>query len=372
MNFMFVCSGTAGHINPAMAIAAQLLRKAGDSRILFVGSGREMEKRLVQDAGFELVNIKMSGLERGFSPKKIAANARTAARLLAAGKEAKRIIKSFAPDAVIGTGGYVCYPVLKAAARESIPTFVHESNCNPGLTVKLLSKVVDTVFMSFPGTEGLYKRPDRVVLTGTPVREEFRDLPPEPEDGGRSEKPLVVSFWGSLGARLMDEAMADFIKLNSEEALFRHIHSTGKGGLQILLDKLSNSADSRGLTAETDVREYIYDMPRVMAMADLVLCRAGGSTVAELASLRKPSILVPSPYVPDDIQTKNAARLCEAGAALMVAERDCTGKRLYGLVKELLEDRPRLDSMASSLYQWSAGNAEAQIVDFIFEALGSI
>ena len=173
MKFLFACGGTAGHINPALAIANELCRMMPDTKILFVGAENAMEKELVPKAGYELVNIRMSGLKRGFYPGDLIYNAKTLRNLVLAGSKTSEIIQGFAPDAVIGTGGYICYPVLRKAAHMGIPTIVHESNAVPGLTTKLLSTIVDRVLVSFPGLENTYRRPERVVFTGTPVRGGF-------------------------------------------------------------------------------------------------------------------------------------------------------------------------------------------------------
>ena len=367
MNFLLVCSGTAGHINPALAIAESLQSVMPDAKILFVGSGRDLENRLIPSAGYNLKNIKMSGLKRGFSPSQIIHNLKTVKNLAMAGSAAARIIREFKPDAVIGTGGYVCYPMLKKASKMGIPTLIHESNAVPGLTTKMLSACVDKVLVSFPDIQNLYKRPERVVFTGTPVRTGFSGQ--KKSEQTQRTKPLVVSFWGSLGAARMNEEMAEFIKHNISNGTptFDHIHATG--GTQESVTAMLNRLKSLGVTEDLppgiEIRQYIDDMPTVMASADIVLCRAGASTIAELTVVGKPAILVPSPNVTDNHQEENAKQLQKVGGAVMLLEKDCTGKTLYSAVMEVLRDGDKLKKMSDAQRTLGAPNAAKKIVELI-------
>ncbi|MCL2401439.1 MAG: UDP-N-acetylglucosamine--N-acetylmuramyl-(pentapeptide) pyrophosphoryl-undecaprenol N-acetylglucosamine transferase, partial [Oscillospiraceae bacterium] len=311
------------------------------------------------------VNIKMTGLQRGFSPEKLVHNIKTAKHLITAGAEAGRIIREFKPDAVIGTGAYVCYPVLKKAARMGIPTFIHEQNAVPGLANKLLSASVDKVLVSFPGLEKQFKRPERVVFTGTPVRGEFI----AEQKGRQNLKPLVVSFWGSLGAAHMNEVMAEFIKRNIDESAFDHIHATGgkRSNVDEMIIRLENLVAPTALPQGIQIREYIDDMPSVMASADIVLCRAGATTIAELTVLGKPAMLVPSPNVTNNQQEENAKQLQKSGGAVMILEKDCTGEKLYDAVLALLKDKEKLKSMSDAQKALGAPNAARKIVELIID-----
>ena len=207
MRILFVCGGTAGHINPAIAIAEEMRRKSPNAEILFIGAGKTLEKRLIPEAGFTLKNIKMSGLRRGFSPGDIVHNMKTAKNLIIANFKSAKLLKEFGPDAVIGTGGYICYPVLKKAAKYGISTYILEPNALPGLTVKMLSAVCDKVFVTYKGLENRYKFPERVVYTGTPLKSEFFNTIERSVESSdeRETKPLIVSYWGSVGAANMNE-----------------------------------------------------------------------------------------------------------------------------------------------------------------------
>lgn len=369
MKFLFVCAGTAGHINPALAIAGKLREVYPDARFLFVGAGREMENRLIPAEGYELKNIKITGFARGFSGKNIKYNISTVKKVISSKKEAWDIIDSFKPDVVIGTGGYVCYPVIKAAAKRGIPTFLHESNVVPGLANKMLSGIVDNVMVAFPNVEDKYKKPEKVIVTGTPVRGDF--LPVTKDEARRKlgisdNKPLVVSFWGSLGADEMNRMMADFIRLNSKSGEMHHIHATGNGhnGVARMNERLSERG-LYGLPEWEDIRPYIDDMGIVMTAADLVLCRAGASTLAELTNVGRAAVLVPSPNVTNHQQEKNAREIENIGGAVVLTEAECSGEMLYNTVLGLIRDPDRIARMEKALKKIGQPEAREKILQVI-------
>ncbi|MGM9521734.1 MAG: UDP-N-acetylglucosamine--N-acetylmuramyl-(pentapeptide) pyrophosphoryl-undecaprenol N-acetylglucosamine transferase [Oscillospiraceae bacterium] len=368
MRFLFACGGTAGHINPALAVAGMLRDMLPGSQFIFVGSGREMENRLIPAEGYELKNIKITGFARGVKPRDIKHNLATLKNLSISGRESRDIIENFKPDIVIGTGGYVCYPVLKAAAKRGIPTVMHESNAVPGLTTKLLSGVVNKMLVAFPEVSSYYKKPENVVVTGTPVRGGFFDMSREEarKKLGITGKPLVVSFWGSLGADGMNHKMADFIRLNSKSGAMRHIHATGNGeaGVSRMIERLSECG-VYGLPDWVDLRPYIDNMGTVMAAADIVLCRAGASTIAEITGLGRASVLVPSPNVTNNHQEKNARQLEKAGGAVVLTEDSCSGELLYNTVIGLLRDKERLSMLEKNSARLGQPDACKKIVDVI-------
>lgn len=367
MNFLFACGGTAGHINPALAIAGELKKLRPDSRFLFIGAGRELENRTVPQAGFELKNITINGFSRSISLGGLKKNLKTLSELRYARRQSAAIIDSFAPDVVIGTGGYVCYPVLTAAAKKGIPTVMHESNAVPGLTAKLLSGKVDKMLVAFPNTERLYKKPARVIFTGTPVRGSFSDMTREQAKSalGMGDMPLAVSFWGSLGASGMNDMMPEFIRLNTENGSFKHIHATGGGdeGYKKMLSRLENAGVT--LDASTDIRPYIDDMGTVMTAADVILCRSGASTIAEITALGRACVLVPSPYVTNDHQNKNAQALREAGCATVIKETECTGEKLYDAVLSLIRSETAKTDMERASRKLGAPEAAITIANLI-------
>jgi UDP-N-acetylglucosamine--N-acetylmuramyl-(pentapeptide) pyrophosphoryl-undecaprenol N-acetylglucosamine transferase len=370
MRFLFTCGGTAGHINPALGVAGRIRELMPDAEILFIGALGHMESELVPREGYPIRTIKVSNLRRSLSWEGLRHNTRAAVDLATSYRESKKIIREFRPDVAVGTGGYVCYPVLCAAASLGVPTAVHESNAVPGLTTKLLEKRVSRIMVGFEDSREHYRHPEKVAVTGTPVRGSFRRVNPaeaKRELGRRVDKPLVLSVWGSLGADYMNGIMADFIQILCRQPDFSLIHATGKRGYAPMLERLRAECavdwESRGI----EVREYIYDMPHVMAAADLVLCRSGASTLSELAALGKPAILVPSPNVTRNHQEKNARVLERAGAARVLLENQFKAESLLGVVSELLGHSERLESMASASASLHIQNAVDRIVELILD-----
>ena len=363
MNVLFTCGGTAGHINPAVALARMFLEREEGCQVLFVGADGGMETRLVPKEGFELRTVTITNFRRSLTPAAIGHNLGTVVNMVRSDRQAKAILDEFKPDLVVGTGGYASFPVVKAAAKRGIPTAVHESNAVPGLTTKALSKVCDVVMVGFAESREQYEDPSKVVVTGTPVRGDFfrrTRLEARRELGIEDDRPLLLSYWGSLGAERMNGYMTEFIALESREgAPFRHIHGAGRDFSSMTRDLAAGGGSAQGV----EVREYIYDMPLVMAAADLVLCRSGASTVSELAAIAKPSVLVPSPNVTADHQTKNARILANAGGAVLLPEKECSGERLYRTAADLLHRPEKRSEMARRLSELAIPDANEKIFE---------
>ena len=357
MNILFTCGGTAGHINPAVALARLFQERHCDCSVLFVGADGGMETKLVPQEGFDLKTVTISSFYRSLSPAAIRHNLGTLVNLNRSKKQANTILDEFRPDLVVGTGGYASFPVVKAAAKRGIPTAVHESNAVPGLTTKALSKVVDAVMVGFEDSRAHYDNPEKVVVTGTPVRGDFFRYTRQEaraQLGLTDDKPLLLSFFGSLGAEVMNGYMSEFFRLERENGFpFHHIHGAGRN-----YDAMKSDCPE---SAMLDLRPYIYDMPLVCAAADLVICRAGASTIAELAAIAKPAILVPSPNVTADHQTKNAKVLAEHGGAVLMPESDCSGQVLYEQAAAILTDCVKRDEMIRALSSRSITDAAEQI-----------
>lgn len=362
MKILFTCGGTAGHINPAIALARLFQSRHQDCQVLFAGADNGMERTLVPHEGYELRTVHVNTIHRAWKWKDIKHNVMTVVTLPQARRQARAILDDFQPDLVVGTGGYASYPVVKEAARRGIPTAVHESNAVPGLTTKLLSKVVDRVMVGFEDSRKHYPHPERVVVTGTPVRRDFFDHTRKEARqslGLTDDRPLVLSYWGSLGADVMNRYMADFLQEEAAEGFpFHHIHGAGRN-----YKSLTAALQQRGveLTGGAEVREYIYDMPLVMAAADLVVCRAGASTISELTAIAKPCVLVPSPNVTNNHQEKNARVLEHHGAAVVLLEPDIDGAALYREVKDLLVDPEKRAAMSKALSELSVTDAAEEI-----------
>ena len=372
MKILFACGGTAGHINPAIAVAQRLQALDPGTEVLFVGTPDRMESELVPRAGYAFRSVKVSNFSRSLSAEGLKHNLAAVKDALTSTKEAKQIVREFQPDIAVGTGGYVCYPVLKAAAQLNVPTLVHESNAVPGLTTKMLLPDVDRVLVGFEASRRAYGDPSRVFVTGTPVRIGFSDCTKaeaKQKLGLPADQPLVVSLWGSLGARIMNEKITDMIAAAGKTPGFRLIHSAGKSGYEAVEKKLRETCAFDLGAGGYDVRPYIYDMPLVMAAADLVMCRAGASTLAELTYLGKPAILVPSPYVTNNHQEKNARVLERAGGAKVLLEPELTGGDLLAAIRSLLSDPAALEHMADAMKSCGVPDATERIADIVLEMI---
>ena len=351
MRVILTCGGTGGHINPGIAVADALKKTWPGTEILFVGADDGIERDLVPKAGHRLELVKISNFQRHITPKAIWHNLVTAKNIAASLRKADKIIRDFQPDVILGTGGYASFPALRQGIRRGIPTAVHESNAVPGLATRLVAKQVDRILVPFEECRAQYQNPDRVVVTGTPVREEFifLDRQAAKKSLGLTEKPLVVSYWGSLGAREMNKKMAQMFVLEQENPSFYHIHATGSFGWRWMPEYVKNQGVDLEAHPEIDMREYIYDMPTLMAAADVMICRAGASTISEVTASATPTIFVPSPNVTDNHQEKNARMLEARGAGLVIREADCDGKVLYDAVLGLLSDPARCREMSRIL-----------------------
>ena len=363
MKFILTCGGTAGHINPALAVAGRLGELLPGSEFLFLGAEGKMEMELVPRAGYEIRALPVTNISRGKSPAAIIHNLKTLRNVRVSRRMTREILKDFRPDAVIGTGGYVCYPVLKEAARLGIPTAVHESNAVPGLTTKMLAGIVDRIMVGFEESRAQYREPERVVVTGTPVRGEFDRHTRESaraELGIPADQPLVVSVWGSLGSGHMNDMMLKLLPLLKGQRDFRLIHAVGSRDFAEFSEGLA-SLELDPADCNADLREYIYDMPRVMAAADLILCRAGASTLSELSYTGKPAILVPSPNVTNHHQERNARVLERAGGAKVLLEGEFDAASLLALIRELLADPARLSAMSEAMRSLAVTGATDRI-----------
>ena len=369
MKVIFTCGGTAGHVNPAVALARIFQERNPDCKVLFVGADGGMENHLVPKEGYEIRSVTITNFHRSFAPADIAHNLGTVRNMVRSKQQAARILDEFQPDLVVGTGGYASYPVVKCAAGMGIPTAVHESNMVPGLTTKMLEGSVNTIMVGFEESRANYRHPDRVEVTGTPVRVDFLDqdkAAARRELGIPEGKPLVVSVWGSLGASHMNEIMTDFILRACAKPFFSLIHSAGKAGYSKMSAALEREKPDYAKLG-MDVRAYIYDMPRVMAAADLVLCRAGASTLAELTAMGKPAILVPSPNVTNNHQERNARVLEAAGGAKVMLEQEFTADSLLGLVSELLQHPEQLEAMSQNMLSLAVPDATDRIAAEVLE-----
>lgn len=371
MRILMTGGGTAGHINPALAIAGLLKEQYPDAEFLFVGAKGRMETQLVPAAGYPIRTISVRGFQRRLSLKNIGRNILAAVDVVTASLHSAKIIKEFKPDLAVGTGGYVCGPVLREAIRAGVPVAVHESNAFPGVTVKMLGREGALILLCSEDARRHLPEGVKAVVTGNPIRSDFVTLDKQQARAqlGLDNRPLVLSFGGSLGAARINEAMAEVLRRSRQEGKLQHIHGAGKAGyaaMKAQLEEMQVPLTGDGVT----VREYIDDMPRCMAAADLVICRCGAMTLSELPAAGKPSILIPSPYVAENHQYHNAMVLVNRGAALCIEEKDLTADRLWDAICEVTGDPTRLTAMEQNVRGAAILDADTRIMDELNKLLG--
>jgi UDP-N-acetylglucosamine--N-acetylmuramyl-(pentapeptide) pyrophosphoryl-undecaprenol N-acetylglucosamine transferase len=366
MKILFAGGGTAGHINPALSIAEYIKQKMPQADIRFAGNPKGMEAKLVPQAGYKIYPVEVRGFRRKISFYNIG----TVKQLFTALSQSEKIIKEFKPDLVVGTGGFVSGPILYKAAKMGIPTVIHEQNSYPGITTKILSRYVDKIMLTTEDTKKYIKNRDRCVVTGMPVGEQFKYYK---KDTARTElnldnRPVILSFGGSLGAKVLNEAIRDLLSSDCwQRGRLQHIHATGSNYYNWFLEGLKQ----KGVDISKPnilIKEYINDMPRCFAAADLIICRCGASTLCQLQVQGKPSILVPSPNVTENHQYYNALSLEKRGAAIIIEDKNLTGKLLEDTIQSLISDPKALKSMGDAAFKMAVFDAN----DRIFEILNSI
>ncbi len=367
MNFVFACGGTGGHINPALAIAGELGRRYPKAVIRFIGNESGMESRLIPQAGYEFVPISVEGLRRSLSPKGLWHNVQAVKKAAAASRRCRKLLKEWQPDAVIGTGGYVSGPVLRAAHQCGFKTATHEQNAYPGIATKMLASYVDMVFLAMPKAQEYLPKNRDYIITGNPVRAAITsaDRKKARTAFGMDDRPMILSFGGSLGAKRINETVADLIAEHCEEAKVYHYHATGRSAAEWMPRLLKEKGVDLARCPQLRVSEYIHDMDACLAAADLVICRAGATTLSELETLGRAAILIPSPNVTENHQYHNAMTLVDRGAAVVIEEKDLTSQRLSEEVKALLDHPEQIRSMAEAARQGALLNASSVICDHI-------
>lgn len=373
MNVIFTCGGTGGHINPAIAVANIWKERYPDSNVLFIGAKDRMEEQLVPKAGYRLHTIPASGMSRGKSLKALKHNLQAVSYIFQGVKSCKKVIREFQADVVVGTGGYASFSALLAATMLKVPTCVHEANAMPGLTTRMIADRVDRVLTCFPESAKYYRHPEKVETVGMPVRREFIFTKKEDarKELGLDERPVILSAFGSQGAKAMNEVTAELFRLEKEAGYpFQHIHAVGSYGKEwmpeLVKQKGVDLSENNGIT----MLDYIYNMPTVMAAADVIISRAGASSCNEIAASATPCILIPSPNVTDNHQEKNARALSDNGAAVLVLEKDCTAQHLMEQIKNLLDDTQKVEKMQSALRKICVLDSAERLCDII-EKLGS-
>ncbi|MDE7097852.1 MAG: undecaprenyldiphospho-muramoylpentapeptide beta-N-acetylglucosaminyltransferase [Ruminococcus sp.] len=351
MKVLISCGGTGGHINPGLAIADIIKSKYPDTEFLFAGTPKGMESKLVPQAGYKIETIKVAGFQRKISVENIGRNIKAVAYLATSGKRAKEIISNFKPDIAIGTGGYAAGPVIRKAARMGIPTAIHEQNAYPGVTNKLLSKEVDYVMLTVKeALDFMDKSKFEYSVTGLPVRSSINHISKAEarKKLGFNNDFTILSFGGSLGAGCINETMTEAIKWHYGKKLnINHIHGYGGMGK----DTFPKAMKDAGIPLKNNrlrITEYINDMAVCLAAADLVICRSGASTLAELEAAGKASILIPSPIVAGNHQYHNAMVLGKAGAAEVIEQKNVTPEKIIAEIEKLYNNPDKVEIMSQS------------------------
>ena len=360
MKVLLSGGGTAGHVNPALAIADLIKAHDRNAEIAFVGTKKGIENRLCEKAGYPVYHIEMKGLKRSLS----LSNIKTAYYYFTAPRKAKKLLLEYKPDIVIGTGGYVCWPLLSAAAKLGIPTALHESNAIPGKAVRMLADKVDRIYVNFASAMDYFPDKSKVLFVGNPmmkkstakIPENIREILSIPEG---TEK-IVLSFGGSLGAmRLNSEIIALMKNFTSHHREVFHSHATGSSTHEETLAAFR----AAGLSVFPNLRltEYIYDMPYWERLADAVICRAGAMTVSEMALQKKACILIPSPNVVNNHQYENAKRLADEDAAILIEEKHLTPDLLEKSLCEILYDGEKAATMRENIASFAKSDSNELI-----------
>lgn len=372
MHILFAGGGTAGHINPALAIAGYIKEKKPDTKISFIGTASKLESRLVPDAGYDFYTIDVEGFQRKLSPQNIKRNISAAYKAVKSSGDAKKLLKKLEPDLVVGTGGYVSGPVVRQAQKLGIKTAIHEQNAFPGVTTKMLSEKADAVMLAMPEAEKYLKLNKKPFITGNPVRGAVlkADKAEARKKLGIDNRLMILSFGGSLGARIINETAADVIAWHWKGGKYFHFHGAGQSGYKSAKALLESKGVDLCHAPTVRFSEYINDMDLCMAAADLVICRAGAITLSELEAQGKAAILIPSPYVAENHQYHNAMTLADKGGAVVIEEKNLTGEALLGAVKGLLEDPGKLTEMGRNSASAAVRDTNDRIYRILMDILG--
>ncbi len=356
MRILFAGGGTGGHINPAIAIANRACERYENTQILFAGTERGLEKDMVPKAGYKIEFIEAEGLRRSLSLH----NFKVILKTLKGYIKARKIIKNFRPDVVIGTGGYVSGPVVLAAHLMKIPTLIHEQNALAGITSRMLSKYVDRICLAFNDVN-ILGRPEKSVVTGNPVRNAFKTVDvknAKKELCIDDEKPFVLCISGSLGAKKINNSIIEYVKSNPGMDNMRIMIISGKS----YYDDISKELKQIG-NPNVYVKKFVYDMEKYLAAADLVISRSGALSLSEIAYMGKPSILIPSPNVAENHQEFNADMFVKAGCAVKISESALTNESFAETLNSLISDKNKLKRMSDAAYKEGIRNGDDAVLD---------
>lgn len=367
MKIIISGGGSGGHIFPAVAIANAVKARWNDADILFVGAEGRMEMEKVPAAGYEIVGLPIAGLQRKLTPANIVKNLQLPFRMLKSRRKVKNILAEFKPDIVVGVGGFASEPTLKAATSCGFRTLLQEQNSYAGLTNKMLARKASKICVAYEGMERFFPK-EKIVFTGNPVRADIEQMTATAAEGRahfglEAEGRVLLSVGGSLGARSINEMIINHLHFFRENRI-QLLWQTGRW----MYDEAVAAVERAGVGQWVKVHQFISRMDMAYAAADIVVSRAGAIAISELCLVGKPVVLIPSPNVAEDHQTKNALALVDRGAAVMVKDADCNSQGLF-VVKELFESRERQATMSAAISKMAVRHAADKIVDQISELL---
>ena len=366
MKILITGGGTGGHIYPALAIAKRIKEDYSYAKILYVGTKTGMEADLVPKEGIDFKAIRVKGFTRKISLDTI----KSVKELVLGLNDAKKVINDFKPDLVIGTGGYVCGPIVLIAALKKIPTMIHEQNAFPGVTNRILSRFVDRIAGSFEESKNHFKNTSKLVITGNPIRKDiinvnknlaYKDL------NINKNIPFILSFGGSGGQKKLNDSIMEVIKLNQSNEDIQILHVTGKRHYENFIKGLKDKGVEIKDSKNIKVIPYLFEMPKAQSIADIIITSGGAISISEITAMGVPSIIIPKAYTTDNHQEFNARALDEKGAGVMVLEKDLSGQKLNTLIWELLRDENRLNIMARNSKKLGKIDATDKIMDIINE-----
>ena len=366
MRVIVAAAGSAGHINPGLAIANKIKAQEPDSKIIFVGTTRGIENDLVPRAGYELKTIEAYGLSKQISIENIKKMYKTFRGI----GQAKKIVKEFKPDIVIGAGGYICGAVVIAAKKYNVPVVLHESNANPGKATKMLSKKADKILISFEEARKKLNNAKNVIYTGTPVKINKKNYSINEKIeiikkiGISEAKPIVLVFGGSQGAKKINESIIEILK-NKYNSEYQIVWATGPKQFDIIKEELKKYNIDIENVENAKIVPYIYNMEEIMNIANVIVARSGAMTITEIANLGKPSILVPLPNVSGEHQLHNAQVMEKSGAAKIILNDELEGKRLNSQILDIIKNKTKEEQMGKNALKNAVYNAENKIYEEI-------
>ena len=368
MRVIIAAAGTGGHINPGLAIANKIMQEEPKSEVLFIGTPRGLENDLVPRAGYKLKTINAYGISRSLTIKNIKRFLKTIHSI----SQAKKIIKEFKPDIVIGTGGYICISACLAAQKMHVKYMIHESNVLPGVATKILAKDAEKIMVGFKEAKEKLTEKANVVITGTPTKNKSLNYDIDQieqkkyEEGFDKNLPLILVFGGSQGAQSINKSMVDIIKKyndknKNEKIKYQIIWATGPKQYEIIKDELNKEDLNIDNIDRIKVVPYIYNMEEMLNISDLIVSRSGAMTITEIEKIGKPAIFIPFPYAAENHQEFNARVLEKEGAAKVILDKDLTSETLDNLIMNLIKDKNTLQEMGKKSKSLSIDNVEDKI-----------